>query len=108
MAFAWDHFNKMQEIKRSTSNSVSDTYQDMYRNINGMRDAGHKKSVDGIWEQSPYTNPYNGQSMNLSNQYKYYYINQAGQTFGTNNPNFNPAQHPQMSQHNWRRMYSGN
>lgn len=104
----WDHFNKMQDIKRSTSNSVSDTYQDMYRNINGMRDAGHKKSVDGIWEQSPYTNPYNGQSMNLSNQYKYYYINQAGQTFGTNNPNFNPAQHPQMNQHNWRLMSSGN
>jgi hypothetical protein len=104
----WDHFNKMQDIKRSTSNSVSDTYQDMYRNINGMRDAGHKKSIDAIWEESPYTNPYNGQSMNRSNDYKYYYMNQAGQTFGTNDPNYNPAQDPQMNQYNWRQMSSGN
>ena len=55
-----------------------------------MNDEGHSKAVNGVHERNAMVNPYTGQQINLSNNYKYYYMNQFGQYFGTNDEFYSP------------------
>jgi hypothetical protein len=96
------NFNSWQQTQKTLS-EINDISYEGYMNRSRMNDAGHQKTINGIWEQNTATNPYNGQQMNTSIHYKYNFVNQNGQVFGTNNPNYNPALDPNMNHMNWRK-----
>jgi hypothetical protein len=92
-----------------TLSEVGDIYHETYQNTNGMRDAGHTRSIQGIQEVTTRTNPFTGQTRDIQNGNKYYYVNAQGQWFGTDNPNYNPNLDPQRNNTEWRRYQpSGN
>lgn len=97
------NFDAWQQTQQTLSD-VNDIYYEGYQNRSRMNDAGHQKTINGIWEQESGTNPYNGQQMNTSIHNKYNYVNQYGQVFGTNNPNYNPALDPNMNHMEWRKV----
>jgi hypothetical protein len=104
----WDHFNRMQDINR-TNSSVGDIYHDMYKNTSAMKDRGQERAVNGIHERNAMVNPYSGEQINLGNNYKYYYMNQFGQYFGTNDEFYNPERDPNVNHQEWRKVqYRGN
>jgi hypothetical protein len=63
------------------------------------RNRQFRENIGGV---QTYTNPYDpGRPMEMSNQYKYYWINSKGQTIGTNDPSENPNT---GSTQEWKRM----
>ena len=99
------NFNSWQQTQQTLS-EVNDIYYEGWQNRNQMNNAGHQKSVNSIWEQETSINPNTGQQMNTSIHYKYNYVNQYGQVFGTNNPNYNPAQDPNVNHMQWSKVQS--
>jgi len=97
------NFNNWQKSQQTLS-EVSDIYHEGWKKRNAMNNAGHEKSINGIWERQNMNNPYGGGQTTVQQGYKYYYINQNGQYFGTNNANYNPNTDPNMNHTNWRRM----
>ena len=98
------NFNSWQQTQQTLSD-VNDIYYQGYKNRTQMQDAGHQNFVNGvILEQNSGVNPYNGQQMNTSIHNKYNYVNQYGQVFGTNNPNYNPALDPNMNHMEWKKV----
>jgi len=100
------NFDASQEQYRS-GNSVSDIIHDGYMNRSRMQDEGHSKSINGISEQESMVNPYTGQNVLLDSGYKYYYMNQFGEYFGTNDEFYNPNSDQNLNME-YRRVYSGN
>ncbi len=92
------------QAQYNSGKSVGDIYHEMYQNTSKMRDEGHSKSVNGIWERNAYTNPYSGQTVDLSQNYKYYYMNQFGKVIGTNDEFYNPQRDPNVNNQEWRRV----
>jgi hypothetical protein len=108
MAQRQSTFQASQRAARTLS-EVGDIYHETYQNTSAMRDAGHARSVQGIREVTPHTNPFTGQTTEVQNGNKYYYVNAQGQWFGTDNPNYNPNLDPQRNHTEWRRYQpSGN
>ncbi len=97
------NFDNWQKTQQDLS-SINDIYYEGYKERSAMRDAGQEKVINSIREEEPRTNPYGGGQTNVSQNYKYYYMNQYGQYFGTNDPNYNPATDPNMNHMEWRKM----
>ncbi|MEL7118300.1 MAG: hypothetical protein AAFO07_02635 [Bacteroidota bacterium] len=90
--------------RQQTLSEINDMQFQAYQNRTQMMDRVHQKNVDVIWEQNTGINPHTGQQMNTSIHYKYNYVNQNGQVFGTNNPNYNPANDPRMNHMQWQKV----
>lgn len=98
------HFDAMNKIHNDTYNSISDMSMDSWRKRNAISDRMQEKAVDGIWERENRTNPYGGGQMKVNSGYQYYYMNNNGQYFGTNDPNYNPSTDPSMNHLEWRKI----
>jgi hypothetical protein len=54
------------------------------------QDQNNRSFREGLGSSLTYVDPYQGKTVELSNQYQYYWVNRQGGTFGTNNPADNP------------------
>jgi hypothetical protein len=97
------NFDSFQQTQQTYSD-ISDMSHESWQRRNQMNNAGHDKTINGVWERDAMVNPYSNQQMNVQSGYKYYYMNQNGQYFGTNNANYNPAQDPNMNHMEWRKV----
>lgn len=108
MAARQQSFNSAMATSR-TNSDISDIYQETWRNTSGMNDRGHESSINGIHERNAMVNPYTGANTNIQSGYKYYYMNQSGQYFGTNDEFYSPERDPNINHQEWRKMqYRGN
>lgn len=71
--------------------SIGDMMFESWKKREGMRDAGHAKSVNGIWEVQPWKTP-SGNTVMLNQNYNHAWQLQNGSIVLTNNANFNPMQ----------------
>lgn len=97
------NFDAFQQTQRTLSDINDASYQG-WKDRNAMNDAGHDKTINGIWDREAMTNPYSGQTMNVESGYKYYYMNQNGHYFGTNDALYNPAQDSNVNHLQWRKV----
>ncbi len=74
-----------------SNSSVGDMMFDSWKRREGMRDAGHAKSVNGIWEVQPWQSA-SGKTVLLNQNYAHAWQLQNGSIVMTNNANFNPMQ----------------
>ncbi len=95
----FDAFQKTQQ----TLSEVGDIYHEGWKKRNSMNNAGHSKSINGVWERNAVVNPHSGRQSTVKSGYKYYFVNSNGQYIGTNDEFFNPANDPRMNHLNWRR-----
>ncbi|MEO0340828.1 MAG: hypothetical protein AAF242_16660, partial [Bacteroidota bacterium] len=103
MAQKQQAFDAHQQRHREMS-EMRDAQFESYMNRSRSNDRIHQAYVNSIWEENTAVNPHNGQQMNTSIHYKYNYVNQNGQVFGTNNPNYNPAQDPNLNHMTWKKV----
>ena len=75
----------------SSDTSVGDMMFESWKKREGMRDAGHSKSINGIWEVQPWQTP-SGSTVLLNQNYNHAWQLQNGSIVLTNNANFNPMQ----------------
>ena len=66
MAQMQSNFQASQRAAQTLS-EVGDIYHETYQNTNAMRDAGHTRSIQGIREVTPRTNPFTGQTRDIQN-----------------------------------------
>ncbi|MEL6208909.1 MAG: hypothetical protein AAFR44_01755, partial [Pseudomonadota bacterium] len=71
--------------------SIGDMMFESWQRREGMRDAGHAKSVNSIWEVQPWQTP-SGGTVLLNQNYNHAWQLQNGSIVLTNNANFNPMQ----------------
>ncbi|AHD03114.1 hypothetical protein [Leisingera methylohalidivorans] len=71
--------------------SIGDMMFESWKKREGMKDAGHAKSVSGIWEVQPWKTP-SGNTVMLNQNYNHAWQLQNGSIVLTNNANFNPMQ----------------
>ncbi len=103
----WNAFNNHQANMRDLS-QIQDMQHESYMNRSRMQDRGHQKTIDGIRYEESAVNPYDGQQMKVESGYKYYYMNQFGEYFGTNDEFYNPERDPNLNNQEWRRVqYQG-
>lgn len=87
----------------ATLSEISDINHQGYMNRSAMNDRGHQNSINsGVWERNAATNPYSGQEVQLEGGYNYYYMNQFGEYFGTNDANYNPQRDQSLGNQEWR------
>jgi hypothetical protein len=97
----FDAFQKTQQ----TYSEISDIQHEGWKRRNAIQDAGHSNSINsGIWEREARINPNSGQQMNVQSGYKYYYMNEFGQYFGTNDEFYNPERDPNVNHLNWKKV----
>lgn len=75
----------------SSDTSIGDMMFESWKKREGMKDAGHSKSVNGIWEVQPWQTP-SGNTVMLNQNYTHAWQLQDGSIVQTNNSNFNPMQ----------------
>ncbi len=97
------NFDSWQKTQQTYSD-ISDINHEGWKRRNAISDAGHDKTINGIWERDAAVNPYSGQQMNVESGYKYYYMNANGQYFGTNDEFYNPERDPRVNHQQWRRV----
>lgn len=56
--------------------------------------SGHDALIDGIHERSSFDDPYSGQQLSRDGQYDYWYQNNLGEYYGTDDPNVDPYSLP--------------
>ena len=101
------NFDAWQKTQQTYSD-ISDIQHEGWKRRNAINDAGHAKTIDGIWEREAVTNPYSGQQTHVQSGYKYYYMNQFGEYIGSNDEFYNPAQDPNMNHLQWQQVqYNG-
>lgn len=101
------NFDGWQKASADLS-SVNDIYFETWKNKNQIEDRMQQKTVNGIWEQSNVVNPHNGQTNQVQNGYKYYYVNSYGQYYGTNDEFYNPANDPNVNHMGWKKAQRPN
>ncbi len=101
------NFDAFQQTQQTYSD-ISDMSHESWQRRNQMNNAGHDKTINGVWDREAMVNPYSGGQMNVESGYKYYYMNQNGQYFGTNDEFYNPTQDPQMNHMQWRKVQKPN
>ncbi len=89
----------------NSGKSVGDIIHDGYMNRSKMQDEGHSKTINGITEQQTMVNPYSGENVQMDSGYKYYYMNQFGEYFGTNDEFYNPEGDQNLNME-YKRVYS--
>lgn len=97
------NFDSWQKTQQTLSD-ISDINHEGWKRRNAIQDAGHSKSINGIWEREARVNPNTGQQMNVQTGYKYYYMNEFGQYFGTNDEFYNPERDPNVNHMNWKKV----
>jgi len=108
MAARRQSFNSAMAASR-TNSEISDIYQETWKNTSRMNDRGHNSEINAIHERNTMINPYTGTTTNIESGYKYYYVNQFGQYFGTNDEFYNPERDPNVNHQEWKKMqYQGN
>lgn len=75
----------------SANTSIGDMMFDSWKRREGMKDAGHQKSINGIWEVQPWQTS-SGSTVLLNQNYNHAWELQNGSIVLTNNANFNPMQ----------------
>ncbi len=78
-------------IAAKADTSIGDMMFESWKKREGMRDAGHAKSINGIWEVQPWKTP-SGNTVMLNQNYNHAWQLQNGSIVLTNNANFNPMQ----------------
>jgi hypothetical protein len=101
------NFDSFQQTQQTYS-EISDMSHESWQRRNQMNNAGHDKTINGVWERDAMVNPYSDQQMNVESGYKYYYMNQNGQYFGTNDEFYNPAQDPNVNHMQWKKVNKPN
>ncbi|MCI4667864.1 MAG: hypothetical protein MRZ79_06860 [Bacteroidia bacterium] len=111
---SWASHNRYMESKRAlfeagqasarTNSEISDMIYDSYKKRSDMMDATHEKFTDAIREESSAINPYTGQEFKVNQGYTYYYMNQFGQVFGTNDAFYRPENDPNINHQQWRKI----
>ena len=101
------NFDAWQKTQQ-TNSDILDIQHEGWKRRNAMNDAGHAKTIDGVWEREAVTNPYSGQQTHVQSGYKYYYMNQFGEYIGSNDEFYNPAQDPNLNHLEWQQVqYNG-
>ena len=103
MAQRQSTFNSFQQTQ-NTLNEVSDIYHNTWKNTNAMNNAGHQKTINGIYNQNTMVNPHNGQNVQVSHGYNQYYMNSNNEWIGTNDAFYNPQNDPNVNHQNWEQM----
>lgn len=81
---------------------ISDINHNGYMNTSRMNDAGHSKSVDGIYGTTTVYNPnQSGQSYKVESYDNYYYGNNQGTVLSTDNSLYNPNLDPNYNNQDW-------
>jgi hypothetical protein len=102
------NFDSWQKTQQTYSD-ISDIQHEGWKRRNAIQDAGHSNSINsGIWEREARINPNSGQQMNVQSGYKYYYMNEFGQYFGTNDEFYNPERDPNVNHMNWKKVQRPN
>jgi len=79
------------EAARAYRNWSAQTQKEVSDYRNAVNDKQQEQFRDNIGGVQRYNNPYNsGNELQLSSQYKYYWMNRQGQILGTDNPGVNP------------------
>lgn len=85
-----------------TYSDISDISHNGYMKRSGMNDAGHSKSVDGIYGNTTVFNPnQSGQTYKVESYDNYYYGNNQGQVISTDNSLYNPNLDPNVNNQDW-------
>ena len=71
--------------------SIGDSMFESWQRRQAMQDAGHEKTINGIWEVQPWKTP-SGGTVLLNQNYNHAWQLQNGSIVLTNNANFNPVQ----------------
>jgi hypothetical protein len=98
------YFDATQQ-QYNSGKSVGDILYDGYMNRSKMQDEGQSNLINGISEQQTMVDPYTGQNVQMDSGYKYYYMNQFGEYFGTNDEFYNPDGDQNLDME-YRRAYS--
>jgi hypothetical protein len=94
------------EAARAYRSWSAQTQKEVTDYRNAVNDKQQEQFRDNIGGVQRYNNPYsNGQEVQLSNQYKHYWINRQGQILGTDNPGVNPNT---GSTEEWQKMDAKN
>lgn len=88
----------------SSSTSVGDMMFESWKRREGMQDAGHASSVNGIWEVQPWQTS-SGNTVLLNQNYNHAWEMQNGSIVLTNDANFNPMQSLNQTGQEMRREY---
>lgn len=83
---------------------ISDINHNGYMNREKMKNAGHSKSVDGIYGNTTVFNPNaSGQTYKVESYDNYYYGNGQGEIISTDNSLYNPNLDPNVNNQDWTR-----
>ncbi len=92
-----EHFQKTQRKMRELGNSYSQNNSDYNQSLKdwGSTDNGNtystsEKYSDYYGGTTTIENPYTGQQQKADGYYDYYWVNDSGQVYGTNDPNYDP------------------
>lgn len=109
-----EHVARMNAIKLNSSNSgfssssVASTYSDIldinhsgYLKRSDMTSHGQTRTVNMISERNIISNHNTGEHYNVQAGSKYYWVNNNGKYFGTDNPNYDPRIDRRINQTEW-------
>ena len=97
------NFDAYQQVQR-TNSDISDIYHQTWKNTSDMNNAGHSKTIDGIYNQNTMTNPHTGQDVQVQYGYNNYYMNNNNQYIGTNDEFYNPQMDQNINHQDWRKV----
>jgi len=97
-------FQARQKAYLETQEQINSMSQEMYQNRSDMMDRVSGRASDAMREETPYVNPYSGQTVHVPQGYQFYFVNAFGEVMGTNDQFYNPAQDPSVNSQEWRRM----
>ena len=100
-------FDGWQKAQKDLS-SVNDIYYEGWKSRSASEDVIRRKEIDGIWERETVSNPFYGEERQIESGYKYYYMNQFGEYFGTNDEFYDPARDPNRNNMEWRKVNNPN
>lgn len=92
----------------SSSTSVGDIYSDIldinhagYLKRSNMTSHGHSKTINTIGNRSVISNHNTGEHYNVESGSKFYWVNNNGKYFGTDNANYDPRTDRKINQTEW-------
>ena len=100
-------FAKVQKVKRADAAKKyrewsQQNWQSVTDDRNNTQDRQQKEFRENIGAVQTYSNPYdNGQPVELTTQYQYFWVDNKGTILGSNDPSVNPNQ---GSTSEWRKM----
>lgn len=84
-----------------TYSEISDINHQGYMNRDRANSAGHQNTINALGDRTVIANPDNGQRYNVESGSNQYWVNPNDGYFGSDNPNYDPRQDPNLNQQEW-------